>query len=64
MRGFSSMKRIKLENCASLKSTVLNALMIVSIEGPPLESVGFSEIIDDWYKEKPSRTGHFLVKTA
>lgn len=55
-RGFSSMKRIKLENCASLKSTVLNALMMVSMEGPPLEAVDFSEMVDTWYKEKPRRT--------
>ncbi|XP_060604652.1 uncharacterized protein LOC132757397, partial [Ruditapes philippinarum] len=54
-RGFSSMKRIKLEKRASLKSTVLNALMMLSMEGPPLEAVDFSEMVDTWYKEKPRR---------
>jgi len=55
-RGFSTMKRIKTENRARMKSAVLNALMTVSIEGPDIEAVDFGKMVDAWHQEKPRRT--------
>ncbi|KAH3720100.1 hypothetical protein DPMN_062993 [Dreissena polymorpha] len=47
-RGFNTTKRIKTENRARMKSAVLNALMMVSIEGPDIEAVDFGEMVDAW----------------
>ncbi|KAH3704921.1 hypothetical protein DPMN_080006 [Dreissena polymorpha] len=54
------MKRVKTEKRARLKSAVLHALMMVSIEGTDFEAVdlngGSGGMVDAWHQEKPLRT--------
>lgn len=49
------MRRIKSESRSSLKSNTLNALMMISMEGPPLQVINFNEMVEIWYQQKPRR---------
>ncbi|KAH3844439.1 hypothetical protein DPMN_086697 [Dreissena polymorpha] len=48
---------VKTEDSSRLKSAVLNALVMVSIEGPDNEAVGLGRMVDAWHQEKPRETG-------
>ena len=47
-RAFSAMKRIKTELRNRLKSSTLDHLMRISIEGPPLSDFNFERAADIW----------------
>ncbi|KAH3704968.1 hypothetical protein DPMN_080030 [Dreissena polymorpha] len=53
------MKSVKTEKRARLKSAVLHALMMVSIEGPDIDAVdlngGSGRMEDAWHQKKGSR---------
>lgn len=47
-RAFSPMKRIKTQLRNRLKTTTLDNLMRISIEGPSLENFDFEKAVDTW----------------
>ncbi|XP_060601967.1 uncharacterized protein LOC132755178 [Ruditapes philippinarum] len=58
-RGFSCLKRVKTENRNCLSVKVLNYLLAVSLQGPPLESFNFEKAVKAWKDKKPRRQAHF-----
>ena len=47
-RAFSSMKRVKTELRNRLKTSTLDCLMRISIEGPPSSDFNFERAADIW----------------
>ena len=47
-RAFSAMKRIKTELRNRMKTSTLDRLMRISIEGPPIDSFDFEKVADLW----------------
>ncbi|XP_060595725.1 uncharacterized protein LOC132749834 [Ruditapes philippinarum] len=52
-RGFSCLKRVKTENRNCLSVKVLNYLLAVSLQGPPLESFNFEKAVKAWNETGP-----------
>ncbi len=49
-RGFSAMKRIKADWRASLTTEMLDLLMLVALEGEPLETYDCTRSLDRWWR--------------
>ena len=56
-RGFSAMNRINSEGRCKLGSTMLNALMCITIDGPSLESFDPQPAVNHWSSEVHRRPG-------
>ncbi|CAB4023114.1 zinc finger 862-like, partial [Paramuricea clavata] len=46
-RGASAVKRIKTRSRSSMKSDLLNALLMISINGPPLKTKEYQELMEE-----------------
>ncbi|KAL5022022.1 hypothetical protein ScPMuIL_001177 [Solemya velum] len=47
-RGFSAMKRVKTDLRNRLSQKILNALMMVSVQGPPPKEFNFQRAVEKW----------------
>lgn len=54
-RGFSAMGRIKTKLRNSMNNDLLNALMFISVNGPPLESYDAVKAVTRWHRLKKRR---------
>lgn len=57
-RGFSTMKRVKSDWRSSLVPSMLHRLMLISIEGPPLQEWNPDDAIARWYNDGNRRIGY------
>jgi len=48
-RGFSAMKRVKNDWRSSLKPEMLNMLMFITVEGPPLQQFDTNAVFNHWW---------------
>jgi hAT family C-terminal dimerisation region len=54
-RGFSAMNLIKTELRSLLSERMLNALMLILLEGPPLSKFDFKRAVFAWYEKAPRK---------
>jgi len=54
-RVFSAMNRIQDDERPSLKQRMLDDLMMISVNGPPLDMFDFTRAVLTWYQASPRR---------
>ncbi|XP_006825057.1 zinc finger protein 862-like [Saccoglossus kowalevskii] len=54
-RGFSTMARVKTESRNRLSEKVLNWLMMIKVEGPPISQFNFTKVVEKWANVKTRR---------